>query len=135
MIEKLASALSAVIPPAEATPRALARWRLAVAAGFFALAFHVAWACGWVPGLPGFAEARDLQEQRTLVQRVSDGQNAILIRLIRADIESSRIQQCRALQAGNRAAADGWATSLRTALAEYLSLAGREYQLRDCAEY
>lgn len=135
MIDKLSAALSAIIPPAEANPRALARWRLSMAAFVFAFCFHVAWACGYIPGLPGFAQARDLTEQRTLVQQVSEGQEAILVRLIRADIESARQQQCRALRENNRAAAEGWAVSLRTALAEYQSLAGAEYRLRECSEY
>lgn len=135
MLEKLYSALSAVIPPGDASPITLARWRLAVAGGFFAMAFHVAWACGWVPGLPGFAEARDLREQQVIVQEVAQGQNLILVRLIAADIETARQRQCQALRENNRAAADGWAVSLNTALREYLTFAGREYVVRPCSEY
>jgi len=133
MFDKFFEWAAFILPPLENTP--LGKWRMAVAGAVCAFSFHVAWACGWVPGLQGFALADDARVQVQTVQQLQQGQNTILVRLIAGDIEAARQQQCRAIQTNNRAAADGWAVSLNSSLREYLTLAGREYVLRSCEEY
>lgn len=50
------------------------RWRLVVCVGLLAGLFHVAWACGLLPGLPGFAMAGEVdqvkEELTTQIQAV-----------------------------------------------------------------
>lgn len=114
--------------------------------GMMLIAFHVAWACGWVPGLEGFAQSSKLEEVKTqiislrdenekTVQSINVTQTAILVRLIRSDIETARAQQCRAIREGNPTAAEGWRYKMQVGLNEYLSSTGQGYALRGCDEY
>lgn len=101
----------------------------------FFFVFHIAWACGWVPGLPGFARADAVVVNTQRINSVMSNQNEILVRLIASDIENARQSQCKAIRTQNEAAMLGWGQTLRSALAEYLSRSHRPYPLRDCGEY
>lgn len=112
------------------------RWRLVVGFVIAAFMFHIAWACGRIPGLDGFASAQSVEQQKASLTQVVSSQNIILIRLISADIETARQAQCRSIAAGNGAAADGWRASLDAALREYQQANnGKPYRLRACNEY
>lgn len=101
----------------------------------FFFAFHIAWACGWVPGLPGFAKADAVVANSERINGLMYSQNEIIVRLIAADVENARQNQCKSIKANNEAATLGWGQTLRTALAEYQSRSHRQYPLRSCGEY
>jgi hypothetical protein len=141
MIDPLA-ALEKVLPPMTR----LQTWRVTMALGLMLGMFHIAWACGWVPGLEGFAQSYVVKsiEQRIAdfetsnkltVEQINRKQDNIIVRLIRSDIEEARAQQCIAIKDRNTGAAEGWRARLQVALNEYYSTTGAGYALRGCDEY
>lgn len=121
-------------------------WRVLVAIGLMMAGVHVAWACGYIPGLAGFAQTAQVEQiKKTVddgqkkteqsVEAIKQTQGVILTRLIASDVESARASQCKALAEGNQAAAQGWRVRLDASLYEYRYNAQRDYVLRPCSEY
>ena len=129
MIERLADALGAIIPTTDESPRALRRWRVSVALWLMGVtgfgAFHVAWACGWLPGMPGFALEVDLARVQADVHRS-------LVMQYRTSLFEVRQQQCEAARAGRPLSA--YTSKLQDLLDEYDTLTDQDYRLPACSE-
>lgn len=130
-MEELKSILSAMLPPLDDGQR---RSLLTTVLVFF-FAFHIAWACGYVPGLDGFARASAAEVSNRRIDAVMSTQEQILVRLMANDIENAREQQCKAIRAGNQMALEGWGLTLRNVLREYYDRSHQNYALRSCGEY
>jgi hypothetical protein len=128
LIKLLQSLFGMMMPPSDPATR----WQYIVSMTLLALAglggFHVAWACGWVNGLEGFALAVELEDQQESIDQ-------ILSRMIATQVEEARQAQCAAIESNNDAAVRGWSSTLTRLLAEYENEAGRSYALRACSEY
>lgn len=61
MLKELFSAVTTVIESKTAT------WRLIV---LFVVGGHVAWSCGWLPGIQGFAMAQDVQNNTSKLNAI-----------------------------------------------------------------
>lgn len=121
-------------------------WRTVIAMCVIALIVNMAIARSWIPGTDGFAQNSSVagikttmeQNAATYKQSITDVQHTqtvILLRLIVGDIESARVQQCKALKEHNTGAAEGWRVRLYSAMYEYQQASGQTYALRDCNEY
>lgn len=129
MIDRLADALGAIIPSTDESPKAQRRWRVSVALwlilGTAFGAFHVAWACGWLPGMPGFALEVDLHKVQADVHRS-------LVMQYRTSIFEVRQQQCQAAREGRPLSV--YTGKLQDLMDEYDLLADQAYRLPDCNE-
>lgn len=107
LIDKLLDAVSAAIPPADASDIHVTRWRLAVGlismAMPLALAVHILMSCGWIG--PGFAQARDLQDLKTAIEQKQFTIEESLAKQERRQIEDAlldmRARQCVAIVTAN----------------------------------
>jgi len=89
----------------------LVRWRLTIALAIAMLFFHVAWACGLVPGVPGFARADEVDEKigeklKPLYEQVGQiakqqADTDEVVKEIRADQLAQRIRELQALRCTN----------------------------------
>lgn len=128
MLDKILDVASAALPPPDERPAAVKRWRLTVGIWqmlitFFG-AFHVAWACSWLPGIPGFAMAADAHEIKQAVDELRQN-------LLEKAIFDTRILQCTAMEEGNGRV---YAEKLRGFLVEYKETTGHDYPLPACDE-
>lgn len=135
MIKHAASLAKELIPPG--VEEGVLRWRLMMAGTMVAIAatlgLHVAWACGLVPGIDGFALAADVEQAQTQIEqklsRLETSQNTLLrialaqeiCRIYRLRNESSGQLQ-RQLQ-----------SSLFEKQDEYSAIAGERYPVAECA--
>lgn len=85
----------------------VAAWRVAILSILSLFAFHVAWACGWVPGIPGFAMAADVSElvgkQAQIEQAVVCNAIAAEIKRLRSELRDNETKMIEAQQSNNRA--------------------------------
>lgn len=131
MIKELGELASALIPPHDADPESLRRWRVILAGVVFIMAAglttHIALACGFIPMLfPGFASAADVQslsQQQVVMRSESLGDTIYLLRK----------DQCIAQAAGNLQAAQTQDQRIREKRAVYRFLNhGNDYDLPPC---
>lgn len=129
VIGKLLAFAARIIPPASADERQLGVWRAFIATAtlllMFGLAGHIAWACGYIPGLPGFARAQDVHELKTDFRKQQ-------IRLLEQALLDMRARQCRAIVDDNREAKRFTAERMAQLSTEYYALAGYLYPVPDC---
>tara|TARA_R110000868_G_scaffold24342_4_gene96286 strand:+ start:650 stop:940 length:291 start_codon:yes stop_codon:yes gene_type:complete len=91
------------------------------------LTVHVAWACGILPWVSGFANAADVARLDARAKRIE-------VRLISADLYEARKEQCLAIHSADTAAKPGPLRRRDSLIADYESLTGLEYRLPDCEE-
>ena len=132
ILEKIAESIAYLIPQEHESAAVVRRWRIKVALTqmltMAALTLHIFWACGWIPGVPGFARSADMQDVQTSVQ-------AIRVEQLRAALFPARVLQCRSRGSPESTGASGL-TSERVSqlLNDYYRLTGVEYRLTDCAD-
>lgn len=128
MLDKIADLAAAALPPLDESPRGIRRWRLMVwAIQWFTLSFlgaHIAWACNWLPGVPGFALAADVVGIQSSLQNLT-------VDLLSKNIFEMRIRQCRAVASGTQQI---YTEQLQKLLDQYQSIAGKTYLLPACSE-
>lgn len=99
-------------------------WRVGITA---LLVFHVSWACGWVPGLPGFAMATDYQVLSVKVNRVERS-------LLEKDLVEAQERFCNA-RAGGNITAQRYAEERRRRLSgEFRAVSVAPMSLPSCTE-
>ena len=112
--------LLADLDPAQRT----ALWRIGITG---LISFHVAWACGWIPGMTGFAMAGDFH---FLAEKV----DSIEISLLEAEIIEAQERFCRAELDSNIPAKRYSAERLRELVYEYEKLTSMIFRLPTCNE-
>lgn len=110
---------------------------------------HIMWACGFLPGLQGFALAEDVDvkisaaidpiksELRSVDRKVDRVETELLkakIVTIEEALYSTRKAQCEAIKAENAAAMDFAARKIAELRAAFYGATGREYVMPTCAE-
>lgn len=95
------------------------------------LAFHVLWACGWIPGMPGFALDTDISEVKVELRDLT-----LELRQQRVDYLEERIltayaEHCRADELSLKQIHQ---RRLQRLLRLYQDVTGRAYPLQRCAE-
>lgn len=116
----LKTALDFLIPPKDARPEDVRRWRIAIGLSSFVFFFHIATACGLMGslGLSGFALASDVNE--------------IKVELLEQRIFEARVRQCTAQSVESR---QFYAGKVQELLRKYHETARVQYpQLPTCAE-
>lgn len=121
MLDRIARALGEeIIPPDD--PKMLGRWRLAISGTLLViaglLAFHISWACGWLPGLPGFAMASEMAQVDKKVDR-----------LYQSDLVD-RIEKILRFKCNS--GSQELDSTLRDLEAEYRDEVGQQYQRPSC---
>ena len=99
-------------------------WRVGLTA---ALVFHVSWACGWIPGMTGFAMAADYH---FLAEKV----DSIELSLLEEKIIEAQERLCRADAENNVPAMRYSAERLRELVYEYESMTGKIFRVPQCNE-
>lgn len=131
MLKDLTEFAANLIPPHDADPDKIYRWRVYAAGTVILMALslgtHIALACGFIPVLfPGFASAADMQTM------------AMQQRVMRAEILGDTLynmqkDQCFARASGNLAAAQTQDQRIREKRAAYRAIThGDEYELPPC---
>ena len=122
----------------------LVRWRLTIALAIAMLFFHVAWACGLVPGVPGFARADEVDEKigeklKPLYEQVGQiakqqADTDEVVKEIRADQLAQRIRELQALRCtnGNRHDNERIDSEIESAQRPYRKLMGERYPVARC---
>lgn len=131
MLDQLGELAVNLIPPHDADPEKIYRWRVITAGVVIIMAagtsFHIALACGFLPALfPGFASASDVQNitHQQIVMRVESLGDALY---------NLRKDQCISQQAGNLQAAQTQDQRIREKRAVYRDVSGgRDYELPPC---
>jgi len=124
--------VEALAPPdSDASPRAVKTWRFVIAGSVLMMtaimSFHVVATKGLVPGVSGYAEAREVEQvQHTLERFVKSSIDKVLLEY--------RRQHCRAIRDNNEQAKRFYFYRLRQEEARYLELTGREWNRPACAE-
>lgn len=102
------------------------------------LVFHVAWACGFLPGVSGFALSEEvsskneqLTAQMTRLQHAFTEQEIILLEGAILDMRS---KQCAAIVNNNRESRRFAAERLTRLLNKYQETASHNFPLPPCAE-
>jgi hypothetical protein len=110
---------------------------------------HIAWACGWIPGLQGFAFASEVDDKiaevvrplerqlRGLERDVADvrkEQRAARVTALEGLLFETRRAQCSAIRDENREAMRFYAQRMDQLRAEYHGTTGREYAPASCSE-
>lgn len=73
----------------EDTPEGRRKWRLTISVGIITLFAHVAWSCGMIPGVSGFAMANEQEEIKHTIIRIE-------LKLLDRDIIDAVRQRCLA---------------------------------------
>jgi hypothetical protein len=114
-----------------------------------AVSFHIAWACGLLPGVQGFAVASEVDgkiaqavepikvEVREIDRKLSRVEREVIAARI-ATLEKSlfdlRKAQCTAIARENPEAVEFYGRQIQGVRAEYYAATAREYQAPTCAE-
>lgn len=120
-----------LIPPHDADPEKLYRYRVIISGTVIAMAAglttHIALACGFIPSLfSGFASAND-------VANLASQQQEMRLESLGDAIYNIRKDQCAAQSAGNLQAAQGQDQRIREKREMYRKLAkGQDYDLPSC---
>lgn len=116
---------------------------------WFIVVVHIAWACGFIPGVQGFAYATDID--RKVEEAISPIKSEVaeidrkLTRVEReviaariATLEKSlfdlRKAQCTAIARDNAEAVEFYSRQMQAVRSEFYTATGREYQAPTCAE-
>lgn len=136
-------ALLEILPPD--LPR-LVRWRLTISLAIAMLGFHVLWACGMVPGVPGFARADELDAKisealEPLYSQVGQlskqqAETDEVVKEIRADQLANRIRELHALRCATADHDDRerLQSEIDAAQRQYRALMGERYNVDGCSE-
>lgn len=131
MLKDLAEVATKLIPPHDADPEKIYRWRVYAAGAIILMATglttHIALACGFIPTLfSGFASAADMQTM-TLQQQV------LRAEILGDTLYNMQKDQCLARSTGNLAAAQTQDQRIREKRAAYRVITqGRDYELPPC---
>lgn len=99
-------------------------WRVSITAF---LVFHIFWACGWIPGIPGFAMAAEYQGLQDEVQTVKET-------LLEKDLIESQERFCHARVGGNLTAMRYAEERRRRLLGEFRAMTDEAFNLPSCME-
>ena len=106
-------------------------WRTAFIA---ILGLHIFWACGWLPGVSGFAMASDFKLIKNEVEILKDEVGDIRTALLVKDIETAQQRICEAQKANNTKALR-YAAERKTELTRrFVESEGRNPVIPSCAE-
>lgn len=105
----------------EDTPRGRRKWRLMMAISVVVLMGHMAWACGLIPNMDGFALAGEVKQSQKAVSRIE-------VKLLEMDILDTIKQKCTAEDKRFLA------SKLRDLRVQWLELTGRQYDEPQCDE-
>lgn len=110
---------------------------------------HIAWACGWIPGMQGFAFASDVDDKiseaiapikdevREIDRKLTRVEREVIAARI-ATLEKSlfdlRKAQCTAISRENPEAVEFYGRQMQEVRSQYYSATSREYQAPTCAE-
>lgn len=110
---------------------------------------HISWACGWIPGMQGFAFADDVDrkvaaavdplkaEVREIDRKLSRVEREVVAARI-ATMEKMlfdlRKAQCTAIARQNPEAVEFYARHIQEVKSQYFAATSREYQAPTCAE-
>lgn len=108
----------------EDNPNARRRWRLTVALVLLLVGFHVAWACGFVPGLDGFARADSVAVVKSDVAMIRT-------ELLEQRLFETRVRQCTSTTSDARQYHGEKLQELRRT---YYSVTGHDYPVPTCEE-
>lgn len=105
---------------ADMPPRAkVALWRGSITA---LLLFHIFWACGWVPGMPGFALAAHAEDTNSEVRQLR-------IELLERDLLDAHALRCAA---DDRELRRLYSQRVQMRLRKYQEIVGTPYPLEPC---
>lgn len=114
---------------------------------FAVLFLHVAWACGWIPNVPGFALASDtdeilkvqremekdwdgkLDELKASLDDLADNVHTMRVEMLEERILMLRSARCQAEGTNNR---EQYSRRLQRALRQYRTLTNTAYPLEAC---
>lgn len=131
MLKDLAEVATNLIPPHDADPEKIYRWRVYAAGTVIlmaaSLSVHIALACGFIPVLfSGFANAADMQ---TMAQQ----QSVLRAEILGDTLYNMQRDQCLARSTGNLAAAQTQDQRIREKRALYRNITrGLDYDLPPC---
>lgn len=106
-------------------------WRIALACVFVG---HVSWACGWLPGIPGFAMAAEQDALAASHLALSGTVNRVEVSLLEKDIIEAQERFCKAALAGNTEAQRYAEERRRRLLQEWQDMKGQAFDLPSCSE-
>lgn len=125
--------VKALVPPPRGSDDVrMQQWRWNVA--YFCLslgtvlAVHIAWACGLLPWVSGFAAASDMARLEIRAKNIE-------VRIISADIYEARKEQCSAIAENETASKPGPLRRLNALVADYEAMTGLSYRMPDCVEF
>jgi len=95
-----------------------------------AFTLHVAWACGYLPRLPGFALAADVQELVSAVGRIEDSLITDRIDRLESEIRNLHMLRCYASNSTRQL----YAQMLDAKLVRYRRLTQNQLTLPPCAD-
>ena len=124
--------IKAIMPPEEdADRRAQHHWQVAISVFTLSLggvvAVHIAWACGMLPWVAGFASNAD-------VVRLQSTARSIEIRIVSADLYEARKEQCKAIHDNEDGSKPGPLRRINALVADYQSMTGFSYRMPGCDE-
>lgn len=131
MLKDIAQVAGNLIPPHDADPEKIYRWRVYAAGTVIAMAAgitaHIALACGFVPVLfSGFANAADMQI-------MTMQQNVMRAEILGDTLYNMQKDQCIARASGNLAAAQTQDQRIREKRAAYREIMkGHDYEMPSC---
>lgn len=112
-----------------------------------AFSFHVAWACGYVPGVDGFARERQVQKvadelARTAareakedalryIEQVEESIKELHTEILEERIQNFQIQRCRA---ENERLREQYANRVNRNMSKYRRINGYYYNITDCQD-
>lgn len=116
-----------LIPPANASGPEVVRWRLSISFAMFLVGVHIAWACGLLPGLSGFAQASEV--------RAVDREVTIIRReLLETRIFDTTVKLCMAMSESRPEVKQFYSQKQRDLLTAYRDLTSRDPRVPDCRE-
>lgn len=133
ILDLIPFARSIMPPDDEHDEAAMRSWRFnhSITMLFLAMAFalHIAWACSFIPGVEGFAQAAELRN-------VSYTVKATQLTILDQSIMEARRNECRAYEAGNAEAQRFAATRVRDLVTQWeeSDIRQKSYRLPSCGE-
>jgi hypothetical protein len=102
--------------------------------------FHILWACGWIPGIGGFALAADMSQQISVTKDGSDKRQskiedalATLERIqVRQSLDDAMKKECQAIEQNNQEALDAANATLDNLSPHFYELFHYTYGRQSC---
>lgn len=124
-------------PNGKATDGDVFRWRLFISLFVLAMGFHVAWVCGFVPGLSGVAFADDVEQKidtrlkpiEEKLTKVSTGVDTLLKMEYSQSIRNEMQALCNTEDQRER---DRINTTIERLQEAYIAVAGARYATPSC---